>query len=491
MDTLTMEPEQLDDSRHKCLIYDGHPSEQLPVIIPLLMEGLREHRRCLYLGDPGMVDMVESALSARGLNVGRETQRGALILSSDRGHLTDGFDPHAMVAMLTRLIDEAVRDGFQGLCATGDMRWEVGPDENFDRLLEYEALLERVFRDKPLHGVCQYHRGMVPAHAIEDALVAHRSLYVGEVLHRDNVFYVPPELLLAAPEARDKRGEWMCQQITRILKAERRRDDALTALRESEAEQRRLAAALAAANQTLERRVQQRTAELEAVNQELEAFSYSVSHDLRAPLRHIDGFSRILAEDFAGPLGAEGSRQVQHIQAGVSRMNELIEGMLTLARVSKRELRREPVNLSAVAEATAARLRDSDPDRRVEFVIQKDLCAHGDASLLRAALDNLIANAWKFTSKRAHARIAVGRRADEDGQAVFFVSDNGAGFDMGQADRLFGVFQRLHTDQEYPGTGVGLATVKRIIVRHGGRIWATAGRDQGATFLFSLPAADG
>ncbi|HXQ28471.1 MAG TPA: MEDS domain-containing protein [Gemmatimonadales bacterium] len=487
MSPLAREPD-VEASRHKCLIYEGHPSEQLPVIVPLLIEGLREGRRCLYLGDPGMLDMVASALSAKGVDVKAETERGALILSSDRSHLNDGFDPEAMVAMLTTLIDDAVRDGYQGLCATGDMRWELGPDKNFDRLLEYEALLERVFRDKPLSGVCQYHAETVPGRAIQDALLAHRSLYVGHVLHRDNVFYVPPEVLLASPETRDKQGEWMCQQITRILKAERRRDDALAALRESEAEQRRLAVALAAANIDLERRVQERTTELQAVNQELEAFSYSVSHDLRAPLRHIDGFSRILAEDFGPLVGVEGRRLVERIQSGVSHMNELILGMLTLARVTRTEARRETVDLSALAEASAAGLRKNDPARTVEVVIHKDLRVTGDPALLRAAIENLLGNAWKFTSRRPDARIEVGRRSDER-DTVFFVADNGAGFDPAQADRLFGVFQRLHTTDEYPGTGVGLATVKRIVVRHGGRIWATGRPDEGATFSFTLPAS--
>jgi len=484
---MIMETEHVEVSRHKCLIYDGHPSEQLPVIVPLLINGLRENRRCLYLGDPEMVRMVDSALAARGVDIARETRRGALVFSSDRGHLRNGFDPHSMVGMLTDLIDDAVREGFQGLCATGDMMWELGTEKNFDRLLEYEALLEQVFREKPLSGICQYHRSTVPGHAVRDALLAHRSVYIGDVLNRDNLFYIPPELLLENREARDKHGEWMCQQITRILNAERKRDLALAALSSSEAQQRRLAEELAEMNRDLERRVRERTAELEAVNKELEAFSYSVSHDLRAPLRHIDAFSRILAEDFTETLGKEGCEHLQRIATGARHMNELIDGMLTLARLAKQDMTREPVDLSGLAKASAEDIQRSEPDRRVEFVIQQGLHALGDRRLLRAVMDNLLGNAWKFTAKRAHARIEVGKVEEKDGRAVFFVSDNGAGFDMRHAQKLFGVFQRLHSQEEFAGTGVGLATVQRIILRHGGRIWAKASPDQGATFFFSLP----
>lgn len=486
---MAMETEQVEVSRHKCLIYDGHPSEQLPVIVPLMMDGLRENRRCLYLGDPEMVQMVDSALAAKGVNIAKEIRRGALVFSSDRGHLRNGFDPYSMVGMLTDLIDDAVRDGFQGLCATGDMMWELGTEKNFDLLLEYEALLEQVFREKPLSGICQYHRKTVPGHAIRDALLAHRSVYIGDQLNHDNLFYIPPELLLENGDLHDRHGEWMCQQITRILNAERKRDVALAALGKSEAQQRRLAQELAVMNQNLEKRVRERTAELESVNKELEAFSYSVSHDLRAPLRHIDAYSRILLEDFAETLGQDGREHLGRILKGSSQMNELIEGMLTLARLAKQEISHEPIDLDALAQASAEDLHRGDPNRKVEFVIHKGLRTFGDPRLLRAVIDNLLGNAWKFTAKRKPARIEIGMAGEENGRTIFFVADNGAGFDMQYIKKLFGVFQRLHAQEEFPGTGVGLATVQRIITRHGGRIWAKASPDQGATFFFTLAAS--
>lgn len=458
-------------SRHKCLIYDGDPSEQLPVIVPLLMEGLESRRRCLYLGDPPTVRMVEGALGAKGLDVGALIRRKALLFSSDRSHLDKGFDPRAMVDMLCGLIDDAVRDGFQGLCATGDMRWELGPDAHFDRLLEYETLLDRVFLEKPLMGICQYHRDTVPARAVQEALMTHPSAYIGGALNQDNLFYIPPDLHDEA--ARDKRGEWMCRQIIRVQEAEHRRDEALRALSKT--------------NQQLEQRVRERTAELENSNQELEAFSYSVSHDLRAPLRSIQGFSDALLEDHGMSI-SDGSRDcLDRIRGAANRMSELIDGMLSLSRLSRGEFRAEPVDLSAMAREILHDLARRENGRQVEAVLPAGLAAQGDRRLLRAVMENLLGNAWKFTSKRSRTRIEVGRAGTEEERAVFFVKDNGAGFDMAYANKLFGTFQRLHDAAEFPGTGVGLASVQRVVQRHGGRVWAESVMGNGATFYFTLP----
>ena len=477
----------IESSRHKCLIYDGHPSEQLPVIIPLLITGLTEKRRCLYLGNSEMIGLVRAGLGEEGVQVDAEMKRGALIFSSDRSYLDDGFDPAAMVSMLIDLVDEAVADGFNGLCATGDMMWELGTESNFDKLQEYEARLEKVFQTKPLMGICQYHRRLVPASAVQNALLTHRSLYVNSNLRVDNIFYMPPDILL---EHRDQQGKWMCDQILRVMRAEEKRDSALSALTESEAHERELAEELARANEDLERRIEERTLELREVNKELESFSYSVSHDLRAPLRAIDGFSKILMEDFAAQLGTDGRDSLQRICGNVKQMEELIEGMLTLARMAKTEIRNERVNLSELAETEIANLRRSNPARSAEVTIQQDLYVTGDRSLLRAALSNLLGNAWKFTSKRATAKIEFGTESDEDGRPVFFVRDNGDGFDLKNATKLFTVFQRFHSHEQFPGTGVGLATVHRIVGRHGGRIWADSHPDEGATFFFTLQPPD-
>jgi light-regulated signal transduction histidine kinase (bacteriophytochrome) len=239
-------------------------------------------------------------------------------------------------------------------------------------------------------------------------------------------------------------------------------------------------------SQILEQLVTGRTAELQAANRELESFSYSVSHDLRAPLRAIDGFSRILLEDYSNKLDADGKDSLTRIRVASQRMGQLIDDLLQLSRHTRSEMRRAPVDLSALARTVADELQKTEPARRVEFVIQPDLAAEADASLMRAVLENLLGNAWKFTGKQSAAKIEFGRTTRE-GVPAFFVRDNGAGFDMKYAGKLFGAFQRLHAVTEFPGTGVGLATVQRVIHRHGGRVWAESTPGHGATFYFTLP----
>src|SRR6185295_1125297 len=237
------------------------------------------------------------------------------------------------------------------------------------------------------------------------------------------------------------------------------------------------ASTLRTLNTELENRVEQRTAELKTANAELESFSYSVSHDLRAPLRAIDGFSKILLESAAGTLDERGKDSLGRVRAATQRMGELIDDLLDLSRLSRGELRLETLNLSLLAQEVAEEFGKTDPGRQVQFVIAPGLAARGDAGLLRVVLDNLMGNAWKFTSKRSSARIEVGRESRE-GKPAFFVRDNGAGFDPAYGGKLFQVFQRLHHVRDYEGTGIGLATVARIIRRHGGTVWATGEQDK-------------
>jgi len=239
-------------------------------------------------------------------------------------------------------------------------------------------------------------------------------------------------------------------------------------------------------NESLERRVVERTAELAAVNQELEAFAYSVSHDLRAPLRRIDSFSRALQEDYPDRLDADGRDYLFRLDAASQHMTQLIDALLDLSRITRQEIRRARVDLSDLAHKVAVELQETKPERQVEFIIAEGLAVNGDARLLRVALENLMGNAWKFTAGRPQAQIQVGALWQHDDESAYFVRDNGAGFDMAYADRLFAAFQRLHSTAEFEGTGIGLATVQRIIHRHGGRVWAEGTVDQGATFYFAL-----
>jgi len=280
-------------------------------------------------------------------------------------------------------------------------------------------------------------------------------------------------ILASASAIYDQDGRYLMSRSTIIDHTERRRAEAV--LRESQIK-------------------------LEAANKELEAFAYSVSHDLRAPLRGIDGWSLALIEDYNDQLDAPARQYLNRVRGEAQHMGQLIDALLQLSRVSRAEMKKSLVNLTDLAQTIVAQLQAAPPERQVEMIIQPDLTAYGDPTLLEVALANLLGNAWKFTGDRDRARIEFGRlphpslpspaettagRAGDEGD-VYFVRDNGAGFDMAYAQKLFGAFQRMHKTSQFPGTGIGLATVQRIIHRHGGRVWAEAQIDQGATFYFTL-----
>jgi signal transduction histidine kinase len=461
-------------TRHRCLVYEGSPSEQLPVIAPLLEDSLREGLRCLYLGPPAALDLMAGALWERGVNVSAEAARGALVMSAARDHLDGrGFDPAALAAGLERLVDQAVADGFTGLCATGDMAWELGEDADWRRLLEYETLLDGVFARKPLRGICQYRRDGLPAVAVGDALRSHRAVYLGQELQSQNPFYLPAEArpaggAAAGGAALALQADWMRRQLERLSAAESERDAALKELWR--------------ANEELEKRVAERTAELEA-------FTHAVAHDLKAPLRSIEGFTGLIERRHGEALPPEAKELFGHVVGGARLLANLLDALLSLSRLSSIELREEEVDLSAEAERVLRRLRASEPSRTVTTVVQPGLKARGDLRLLGSLLDNLLGNAWKFTARAKDARIEVSAAADTAGRRAFVVRDNGAGFDGSQAERLFKPFQRLHSRAEFEGNGLGLTSVKRIAERHGGDAWAEGAPGKGASFYFALPGA--
>jgi PAS domain S-box-containing protein len=260
--------------------------------------------------------------------------------------------------------------------------------------------------------------------------------------------------------------------------------DCLISVARDVTDQQRAEQQIRSLNAELEERVRQRTAELLVANRELESFSYSVSHDLRAPLRSIHGFSEALVEDCGALLSEQGKHFLGRIQHASQRMGQLIDDLLKLSHVTRAEMAHRPVNLTELATNVVRELQSAEPSRQVEVHIEEGLVAHGDARLLRVLLDNLLGNAWKFTSKTTVPRIEFTRKGGSS--EVFQVRDNGAGFDMSYAQNLFGAFQRMHAATEFPGTGIGLATVQRIVHRHGGRIWAESAVSEGACFLFTV-----
>lgn len=249
---------------------------------------------------------------------------------------------------------------------------------------------------------------------------------------------------------------------------------------------KRVEEAIVKMNVELEAKVANRTAELQELNHELEAFSYSVAHDLRAPLRIIDGFSHALQEDLGERLDPASFDHLRRVRGAAVRMGQLIDDLLKLSRITMAEMSRDTVNLSMLAGCVAAELKKAAPGRKVEFIIEKGLTVTGDVRLLRVAMENLIGNAWKFTGNKEASRIEFGASGIKDGRRVFYVRDNGAGFDMRYSDKLFGAFQRLHTSAEFQGTGIGLATVARVVKKHGGTVWAEGDVERGAIFYFTI-----
>ena len=250
-------------------------------------------------------------------------------------------------------------------------------------------------------------------------------------------------------------------------------------------ERRQAADTLRRLNVELDQRVRQRTAELEVANRELEAFTYAVSHDLRAPLRTIGGFSQALAQDYGEALDGKALDYLAHLRNGATEMGQLIDDLLKLSRLTRGEMNRQEVRLSDIVAEVAGRLRKTEPGRDVTFDIAKDVVVNADPRLLRLAMENLIGNAWKFSRDEKPARIEFGRE-ESDGGPIFFIRDNGAGFDMAYSDKLFQPFQRLHRADEFEGTGIGLSTVQRVIHRHGGRIWLQSAVGDGTTVFFGL-----
>jgi PAS domain S-box-containing protein len=379
------------------------------------------------------------------------------------------------------LVSSAIRDISERKRAEEELRLK---EERF-RLMVSEIKDYAIFMLDPDGKVISWNAGAerIKGYSSEEILGQHFSrFYPADDLNKDRA---AAELKFAAKEGRIEDEGWRVRKDGSLFWA----NVVITALRD---EGGRLLGFVKVTrdiseSKRIDQELELRNAQLLSSNSELEAFCYSVSHDLRAPLRSIDGFSQALLDDYADRLDDTGKQYLQRVRAGAQRMAALIDDLLTLSRITRAELQRQPIDLSEMASSVANDLSRQDPARHVVFVIAPGLEARADAQLMRTVLENLLGNAWKFTSGRSHARIEFGR-TQANGASAFFVRDNGAGFDPAYAGRLFGAFQRLHAAAEFPGTGVGLASVQRVIYRHGGRVWAKSAVNQGATFFFTLLA---
>lgn len=432
---------------HFCAFY--HTKDELmSLVVQYIKNGLENNEACAWV----VSDLISpkealDALSVHFKDLEDRIRGGQLdILRAQDWYTPNGrFDAKQVLAAWKDKALKAKSNGFSGFRATGDTSWLH--NELWDKFVEYESVIGHSVLGLEMLVLCTYSLDLWQAYQVVDVVSTHEF-----ALLKVN-------------------GEWR-----QIENSERRKavEDRLSV------EERYRQEIL-----ELNRDLQERTALLASTNREMAAFSYSVSHDLQAPLRRIEGFSSLLQEELSGAVSGKAKDYLGRISRSVDDMNRLIEGMLRLSRLSRAEITWNSVDLSKLAASAVEKLRAMEPSREVEVRIQEGLSAKGDPVLLSSAIDNLVGNAWKYTSKQEHAKIEFGAET-ENGHQVFYVRDNGIGFDKSQKDRLFLPFQRLQKETEYSGLGIGLATVTRIVSRHKGRVWAEGEPGKGATFRFTL-----
>ncbi|HKP02687.1 MAG TPA: MEDS domain-containing protein [Chthoniobacterales bacterium] len=478
--------EQLGPHDHFCSIYES-PEEHYAVAIPFMQMGLERGEKCIYIAGDGTTDHVRQRMESEGIDVERATESNALVVAGkEQAYLKHGsFDPDWMFNFWKEATDSAMSEGFSALRVTGETEWVVRGGQGLERWMEYESKLTHALLENNCSALCQYNRRHFPPDVILDVIRTHPVVvYRGTVCR--NFFYVPADEFLGTNETE--------REVERLLTSIREREEVEHALREQLIERERAEEALRRSRDELEMKVKERTTELrntnddlQSVNRELEAFAYSVSHDLRAPLRHIAGFTELLQKHSDSVLDDKGRGHIGMIRTAANRMDNLVDDLLGFSRIGRAETQTTTIDLAQLVNEVVSEIAPDTKDRNLVWRIGSLPIGSGDRSMLRLVFVNLISNAVKFTRTRDQAEIEIGSLDHGPDKLVVFVKDNGVGFNMKYQEKLFGVFQRLHSQEAFEGTGIGLATVQRIIHRHGGRVWAEGSINGGATFYVALP----
>src|SRR4029079_15834935 len=478
--------EQLGPHDHFCSIYES-PEEHYAVAIPFIRIGLDRGEKCIYIADDGTVGEVRRAMESEGIDVERATASKALVLATkEQAYLRHGsFNPDWMFTFWKEATESAMSEGFSALRATGETEWVVRGARGLERWMEYESRLTHAVSENNCSALCQYNRRLFPAELILDVIRTHPVVvYRGTVCR--NMYYVPADEFLGTNEAE--------REVERLLTNIQEREDVENALRDQLTERKLGEEALRRSRDEVDMKVKQRTGELgkinddlQSVNKELETFAYSVSHDLRAPLRHIAGFTELLLKDAEPVLDDKSRRHITRILQSTSRMDSLVDDLLAFSRIGRAEPQKTTFNLEQLVKDAIREIAPDTQGRKIIWRIGTLPICYGDPSLLQLVFSNLVSNAVKFTRTRPQAEIEIGSLNHTADEPVVFIKDNGVCFDMKYKDKLFGVFHRLHSQEAFEGTGIGLATVQRIVDRHGGRVWAEALVNNGATFYVGLP----
>jgi signal transduction histidine kinase len=458
---------QLTHGDHVCMIYENR-DEQLAATIPFLRDGLRKNERCVYIADEVTLQEARAALETIGIEVEHESQRGALrLLTQQDAYLQAGdFEPGPTIDFLGKAVDAAQQEGFTGLRVTGEMSWALGCEHGCQRLVEYEARLNRFFPGSRSLAICQYNRNRFSPRVIHDILRTHPQAVVGKHVC-SNLYYEPPEAMLSETGMAEK-VERMLQQLQRAREIELK---------------------VIAFNQEMEAKVAAKTASVEEARDQLQVFCYTMAHDLRAPLRAIETYGDLLIEEFGTQLPPEGAGYLERMRRAAIRVQALVNDLLTYSKILNKDLEPEQIDLAAAVSEIVAEFSQTDLGGRASIEVKcREGVVLGHRATLSVIVGNLLSNAVKFVAKGDTPRLVVSLE-DLDDRMRVSVADNGIGVAPAAQDRLFKPFERVHSDRSVEGTGMGLAIVQKGAERMGGTVGMESVPLRGSRFWFELRKA--